>query len=85
MVSGSDPWHVVFTYERETMYAVDIGNVYMDGWTECWNFAQRVKMTRPKYFTPNEVAIHNTVDDLWVSFLGKVYDLTTLCEKYKGL
>jgi hypothetical protein len=44
-----------------------------------------VKMTRPKYFTPNEVAIHNTVDDLWVSFLGKVYNLTPLCEKYQGL
>lgn len=41
-------------------------------------------MTRPKYFTPNEVAIHNTVDDLWVSFLGKVYNLSPLCEKYKG-
>lgn len=41
-------------------------------------------MARPKYFTPNEVAIHNTVDDLWVSFLGKVYDLTPLCERYQG-
>jgi len=37
-----------------------------------------------QYFTPNEVCVHNTVDDLWVSFLGKVYDLTPLCEKYKG-
>ena len=43
-----------------------------------------VKMVRPKYYTPNEVAVHNTLDDLWVSFLGKVYDLTPLCEKYKG-
>ncbi|KAK6177692.1 hypothetical protein SNE40_015743 [Patella caerulea] len=41
-------------------------------------------MGRPKYFTPNEVSVHNTIDDLWVSFLGKVYDLTPLCEKYKG-
>ena len=39
---------------------------------------------RPKYFTPNEVSVHNTTDDLWVSFLGKVYNLTPLCEKYKG-
>lgn len=39
---------------------------------------------RPKYFTPNEVSIHNTLKDLWVSFLGKVYDLTTLCEKHAG-
>lgn len=48
-------------------------------------FVKTAKMTRPKYFTPNEVAIHNTVDDLWVSFLGKVYNLTPLCEKYQGL
>lgn len=41
-------------------------------------------MGRPKYFTPKEVAVHNTVDDLWVSFLGKVYNLTPLCERYKG-
>lgn len=41
-------------------------------------------MVRPKYYTPNEVAIHNTLEDLWVSFLGKVYNLTPLCEKYKG-
>ncbi|XP_064599422.1 cytochrome b5 domain-containing protein 1-like [Liolophura sinensis] len=37
-----------------------------------------------KYFSPNEVATHNTIDDLWVSFLGKVYNLTPLCERYKG-
>lgn len=39
---------------------------------------------RPKYFTSNEVAIHNTSDDIWVSFLGKVYNLTPLCERHKG-
>jgi len=39
---------------------------------------------RLRYFTPNEVCVHSTIDDLWVSFLGKVYDLTPLCEQYKG-
>ncbi|CAB3987130.1 Hypothetical predicted protein [Paramuricea clavata] len=39
---------------------------------------------RPKYYTPNEVGIHNTLKDIWVSFLGKVYDLTPLCKKYAG-
>lgn len=39
---------------------------------------------RPKYFTPNEVALHNTSEDCWVSFLGKVFDLSPLCLKYKG-
>ena len=33
---------------------------------------------RSRYYTPNEVALHNTPSDLWVSFLGKVYDLTDL-------
>ena len=41
-------------------------------------------MVRPKYFTPNEVSIHSTQKDLWVSFLGKVYDLTSLCETHQG-
>ncbi|XP_022109270.1 cytochrome b5 domain-containing protein 1-like [Acanthaster planci] len=39
---------------------------------------------RPKYYTPNEVSVHNTLKDLWVSFLGKVYDLTPLCDDYAG-
>lgn len=34
---------------------------------------------RAKYFTPTEVSLHNTVKDVWVSYLGKVYDLTPLC------
>ena len=42
-------------------------------------------MKRPKYFTPNEVSIHNTAKDIWVSFLGKVYDLTPLVEENAGL
>ncbi len=38
----------------------------------------------PKYYTPNEVSVHNTLEDLWVSFLGNVYDLTPLVQKHKG-
>ncbi|XP_026990154.1 cytochrome b5 domain-containing protein 1 [Tachysurus fulvidraco] len=41
-------------------------------------------MPRSKYFTPNEVSVHNTIGDLWVSFLGKVYNLTPLLQDYKG-
>lgn len=41
-------------------------------------------MVRPKFFTPSEVSIHSTQKDLWVSFLGKVYDLTSLCETHQG-
>ena len=41
-------------------------------------------MCRSKYYAPREVSLHNTMDDLWVSFLSKVYNLTPLCETYKG-
>ncbi|XP_028254804.1 cytochrome b5 domain-containing protein 1 isoform X2 [Parambassis ranga] len=41
-------------------------------------------MKRPRYFTPAEVAAHNTAADLWVSYLGKVCDLTPLVNRYTG-
>ncbi|XP_034020483.1 cytochrome b5 domain-containing protein 1 [Thalassophryne amazonica] len=41
-------------------------------------------MDRPRYFTPAEVAAHNVGEDLWVSFLGKVWNLTPLIDLYKG-
>lgn len=31
---------------------------------------------RRAYYTPADVAIHNTANDLWISFFGKVWDLT---------
>ena len=39
---------------------------------------------RPRYFTPSEVAAHNTPDDCWVSYLGCVRDLTPLCAEHAG-
>ncbi len=39
---------------------------------------------RPRYFTPPEIAVHNIPSDCWVSFLGVVFNLTSLCEKYGG-
>lgn len=41
-------------------------------------------MSRPKFFTPKEVAAHNAPTDCWVSYLGKVYDLTSLCKEHTG-
>lgn len=35
------------------------------------------------YFAPFEVVIHNTPDDCWVSFLGKVIDITPLIKMYE--
>lgn len=37
-----------------------------------------------RYFTPAEVAEHNQPDDLWVSYLGHVYNLTPLAQEFKG-
>uniref|UniRef100_M0RB62 Cytochrome b5 domain-containing protein 1 n=1 Tax=Rattus norvegicus TaxID=10116 RepID=M0RB62_RAT len=37
-----------------------------------------------RYFTPSEVAEHNQPEDLWVSYLGFVYNLTPLVQEFKG-
>ena len=42
------------------------------------------EMQRPRYFTASEVAAHNTAADFWVSFLGKVCDLSPLMSRYEG-
>ncbi|XP_056629870.1 cytochrome b5 domain-containing protein 1 [Diorhabda sublineata] len=34
------------------------------------------------YFAPFEVVVHNTYDDCWVSFLGKVFDITPIIERH---
>ena len=47
-------------------------------------YYNEVNMARPRYFTPSEVAAHNVQSDCWVSFLGTVYNLTSLCEKHAG-
>ncbi|XP_040206279.1 cytochrome b5 domain-containing protein 1-like [Rana temporaria] len=39
---------------------------------------------RAQFFTPREVSCHCTTADLWVSYLGRVYDLTPLAPHYKG-
>lgn len=39
---------------------------------------------RPRFYTAAEVAEHNCLEDLWVSFLGGVYNLTPLAAKYEG-
>lgn len=43
-----------------------------------------METSRPRFFTPAEVSAHDTVDDLWVSCLGKVCDLSPLVARYRG-
>ena len=33
-----------------------------------------------RYYTPTEFSIHNTADDLWVSFFNEVYNLSKLIQ-----
>ena len=37
-----------------------------------------------QYYTPDEVASHNTANNCWVSFFFKVYDLSKLIQKHYG-
>jgi hypothetical protein len=37
------------------------------------------------YYSAAEVAQHNVIADCWVSFFGKVYNLTPLVHEHKGL
>jgi cytochrome b involved in lipid metabolism len=36
------------------------------------------------YFTPNQVALHNSPDDCWLSWLGCVYNLSDITIKFSG-
>lgn len=42
------------------------------------------KKKEDKYYTPNEVSLHNSMDDLWISWLGNVYNLTALASEFRG-
>ena len=37
-----------------------------------------------RYYTPEEVSVHNIANDCWVSFFHEVYDLTQLIQKHYG-
>ncbi|KAJ1080349.1 hypothetical protein NDU88_000568 [Pleurodeles waltl] len=39
---------------------------------------------RPRFYSAREVSLHNVAKDLWVSYLGKVYDLTPLAAQHSG-
>ena len=34
-----------------------------------------------RFYTPYDVSLHNTANDLWVSFFGRVWDLTLLVQE----
>jgi len=44
----------------------------------------KTQQVSQRYYTPAEVAAHNRADDLWVSFFGHVYNLTSLAAENPG-
>lgn len=46
------------------------------GYKEAKHLPKPHKLRR--YYTPTEVAYHNTSDDCWVSFFNEVYNLSKL-------
>ena len=41
-------------------------------------------MSRPRYFTSEEVSLHNSADDCWVSIHGSVLDLSSFLSANRG-
>lgn len=66
----------LFVFMFETAQALNTNETFL--------FHRWAKLERQRYFTPAEVAAHNTAADLWVSFLGRVCDLTPLMNQFKG-
>ena len=50
-----------------------------------WPLLGLVRAIMPARYTPAEVAVHNTHTDCWVSFLGRVFDLTKLVSENEGV
>lgn len=40
--------------------------------------------SKSNYIAPFEVVVHNSPDDCWVSFLGKVFDVTPIIKQYEN-
>lgn len=41
-------------------------------------------MAEVKYFTAEEIAVHCTIDDCWVSVFDNVYNITELVAEHRG-
>lgn len=48
------------------------------------NLASTLEMSAIKEYTADEVAEHNSVDDLWVIYNGEVYDVTKYVDEHPG-
>ena len=44
----------------------------------------RIGWTGPRRYSPEEVAVHNKQDDIWICIMGKVYDVTPYVKFHPG-
>ena len=47
--------------------------------------AATIKKQSAIYFTPAQVAQHNSPEDCWLSWLGSVYNLTNVIQENAGI
>lgn len=90
-VAFSEPSQSEFSYKGNSSDAIKSNIVIKDYYTYSNMTTRPTTATSitsessiPRYFTSTEVSMHNAAHDLWVSWLGHVYDLTSLAEEYKG-
>ena len=48
------------------------------------NIMREVLDVQRRMYTPNEVALHNCAEDIWLAVFGKVYDLSAFVRKNEG-
>ena len=48
------------------------------------NVMREVLSVKRRMYTPNEVALHNCAEDIWLSVFGRVYDLTNFVRDNEG-
>ena len=46
---------------------------------------REVLNVKRRMYTPNEVALHNCMEDIWLAVFGKVYDLTSFVRENEGV
>jgi monoamine oxidase len=77
--------------DRKKLYVVGESYSQHQGWIEgalstCQHLFKVMDKSKPdtNYFSPAQIRKHNTEKDAWVSYKGKVYDITQWISKHPG-
>jgi hypothetical protein len=71
-------------YVFEKLTELDVNGDGQIDFVEFQRLLEGKSTDRLPYFSKDEVALHNVQSDCWVSFFGKVYDLTPLVNEHRG-